>query len=253
MRRWGQKLAILGVVMSVVLSANAETLHLAADEWCPFNCVPNSVRPGILIEVAKEIFEPAGILVDYQILPWARALSAVRSGAIDGLVGAGQGDAPDLVFPGHPLAFSKYLVFALAQSKFSNLKVSDLDRLRLGVISEYSYGKTFDSFVSSHSDSSKLEKTSGEDALQQNIKKLSIGRLDGVVSSPEVFYWEARKLGLARDQFKQIVEMPENDAIYIALSPKNKNLEKYKKLLSDGVTKLKASGRLDAIRDMYLS
>jgi polar amino acid transport system substrate-binding protein len=144
------------------------------------------------------------------------------------------------------------MVFSLSSSVHERLSIKDLAALRIGAISGYSYGKTFDDLASLGGGRAlKIEVTSGEEALQQNIKKLSLGRLDGVVSSPEVFYWEASKQGLSADKFKVLAEMPENDAIYIAISPKSPNVERYKKILSAGIIRLEKSGKLSAIRGHY--
>ncbi len=53
----------------------AETITLAADVWCPFNCNPGGDPPGYMVEVAKAVFEPRGHTVTYRVLPWARAVA----------------------------------------------------------------------------------------------------------------------------------------------------------------------------------
>lgn len=52
------KFLILAVsIFSLSTQVKAEeVITLVADEWCPYNCVPNSEKPGYAIEIAQEIF-----------------------------------------------------------------------------------------------------------------------------------------------------------------------------------------------------
>ncbi len=58
----------------------AETITLIADEWCPYNCDPESDYPGYIVEIANAIYKVAGYQVQYQNVPWSRALKAVTEG-----------------------------------------------------------------------------------------------------------------------------------------------------------------------------
>ena len=44
----------------IPLAAIAETITLVADEWPPFNAVPNSQKEGLLVDVARTVFEEKG-------------------------------------------------------------------------------------------------------------------------------------------------------------------------------------------------
>ena len=68
--------------------AQAETLVMEADVWCPVNCAQDAERPGIFIELATQIFAEAGIQVEYRVTNWARAVQDVRTGRANALVGA---------------------------------------------------------------------------------------------------------------------------------------------------------------------
>ena len=59
-----------------------EKIILAADMWCPYNCEPDSKNPGFLIEMAKIIFEEHDIEIEYRLMPWSKALDAVKNGSI---------------------------------------------------------------------------------------------------------------------------------------------------------------------------
>ena len=44
----------------------AKTVVLVADEWCPYNCAPNSDKPGYVVEIAELVFAEAGHTVIYK-------------------------------------------------------------------------------------------------------------------------------------------------------------------------------------------
>jgi len=102
MKRW-VCIALLG---SVGVSGHAadRIFTVAADPWCPFNCVPNSSRPGYMVDLLGLILKPHGFNVVYKVLPWNRAVANAETGEIDGVLAAGEDDATKLLSPKHPQA-----------------------------------------------------------------------------------------------------------------------------------------------------
>ncbi len=43
----------------------ADTITIAADNWCPMNCEPESKEPGFMVEIAQSILAKAGHKVVY--------------------------------------------------------------------------------------------------------------------------------------------------------------------------------------------
>lgn len=82
------------------------SIVLVADEWAPYNMVPQGEQEGYIVDVVREVFATSGISVDYQIVPWARAVQDTRKGAYDGVIGASIADAPGFVFPTEMLAIN---------------------------------------------------------------------------------------------------------------------------------------------------
>ncbi len=78
--------------------AQAETIKVAADPWCPFTCSAKSERPGFLIEVLKLAFAPE-FEIEYIEMSWDRALNEVRTGKFGAIAGALKEDTPDFLFP----------------------------------------------------------------------------------------------------------------------------------------------------------
>jgi polar amino acid transport system substrate-binding protein len=83
-----------------------QNIVLAADPWCPHNCVAGSIREGYMVDIARQAFALQGIEVNYVNMSWARALQQARTHHIDGVIGAFKGDARDFVFPQESLGLS---------------------------------------------------------------------------------------------------------------------------------------------------
>jgi polar amino acid transport system substrate-binding protein len=236
---------------SFATAAWSEIIALRADSWYPYNGDPQAEKPGFMIEIARAVFEAAGHTVDYQVIPWTRALKDAELGNIDGVVGAARGDAPNFVFPNTPQGQTRYAFFTLANSTWNYKDPTDLQSVVVGMISDYSYGPTFDAWAKARTQTKQLQTTNGDTALEQNIKKLQRGRIDVLISSPDVFNWTVGAMGMAKQDFRQAGMLPEVDDIFIAFSPKRKSSDAYAKLLADGVLKLRADGRLATILARY--
>ncbi|MBU3917494.1 transporter substrate-binding domain-containing protein, partial [bacterium] len=153
-------------------SIHADTITIAADEWCPYNCEVDSSMPGYTIEIASAIFEKNGHHLKYIILPWARALASSRNGKYTGVVGAYKEDAPDFIFPEESFGFSKNSFFVKKGSTWRYKGIKSLDEISIGIIRDYSYGAELDKYFKDIGNDSRIQVVSGTTALENNIKKL---------------------------------------------------------------------------------
>ncbi|MBP9837902.1 MAG: transporter substrate-binding domain-containing protein [Proteobacteria bacterium] len=231
-------------------NAKADTISLAADEWCPYNCAAKSADLGILIDVAKEVFEKAGHKIDYQNVPWTRAKEAARAGQFTGIVGAYKEDAPDFVFPEKGILKSSNDFFVTPQATWKYNGLDSLKTISLGVIKDYSYGTEIDAYIKQNEkDSGKIQMLSGDDALQKNIEKLLAGRITVVLEDAAVFNYQLKEM----NKVGQAVSAGSSgeDDVYIAFSPKSPKAAEYAKLLTEGLKTLEQSGKLAEIIKKY--
>lgn len=229
---------------------HADTITLMGDSWAPYNAEPNSNEEGYAIEVARIIFERNGLKVEYEIAPWNRSLLEIRAGGYTGIVGASKGDARDFVFPEEEIGITKNVFFVTNNSKWRYSGIQSLEKERLGVIADYSYGKELDEYIKANNNNeNKVQKVRGEDALLQNIKKLQAGRISVLVEDKAVLEYRLKKMGILTG----IVEAGaiEENPIYIAFTPKNPNSGLYAKMISDGIVGLRKSGKLREILKKY--
>jgi polar amino acid transport system substrate-binding protein len=236
------------------VASDAKTLTLVADKWCPYNCDADSDKPGFMIEIAKQVFEPLGYKVVYMVMPWERAISETRRGNYNAIVAAGIDDAPDFIFPAYPVGYTSNLLYVRSDSTWKYTDINSLKNISLGVIDGYTYERSIDKYIAANSGNpSRIQSVSGDTALEQNFKKLELKRIDAYLENMYV----AQKYIADNDlwgKFKvagQLSGDTENHYLYIAFSPSVKGSGTYARILSDGVDSLRRSGRLRDILNKY--
>ncbi len=231
-------------------TVGAATITIRADDWCPYTCQPDSDKPGFLIEIAQYLFGKKGDVVDYQVMPWARAILETREGRYHSIAGAFKGDAPDFIFPENELAISVSALFAKQEKSWKFKDISSLESIAVGVIRDYSYGEQLDQYIEKHKkDTQKIQIVSGDNALELNIKKLILGRIDVFLEDPSVMsdYLAHHPL---QEKIVNIGTVS-HDKIYIAFSPHFPASREYAQILSDGIKEMRMSGKLQEILAKY--
>ncbi len=238
-------LAVLGC------AAQAAEVTLRADTWYPMNGDPGSDKPGFMIEIAQKALAAGGHTVNYQTLPWERAVKEVRSGAFDCVIGAYKEDAPDFVFPeeSQGKVGQSFYVKAGEAWQYSG-DINSLGAVSLGVIGGYAYGDTLTKYLETASAASNVQVINADNALEQNLKKVAAGRVTATVESDYVADAKIKELKLD-GLIVKAGELTAPAPMYIACSPAKPSSAEYTKLLSDGVKNLRASGELKAIMDKY--
>lgn len=246
-----RRLYIVAAMLLFSCATQALTITLRADEWSPFNGDPTSDRPGYLIELATQIFARAGHKIDYQLLPWERAIADVRASKFDCIVGAYKEDAPDFIFPALPLGRDQQGFFR-ADGLAWQFDQSTLPQQRLAVIGGYSYddGGAVDTYIKSNTRSSSIHVATGDSPLARNIRMLVAGRVDVTVSSIPVMQAKLDELGLT-GKVQQVDTLGDPYDVYIACAPGKILSKTYTELLSRGVQEMRANGELQAILRKY--
>jgi len=238
-------------MVSINSLCHADTISLRADEWYPVNGDPQSEYRGYMIDIATKIWESHGHDVDYQIMPWERAIEETRTGEVNCIVGAYIEDAPDFVFPTAALGMDESHFFILSKSDWKFHGIKSLKQVRLGVIGGYAYDNgPLDDYIEKYENSSRVQIMKGNNALEQNIKKLISGRIDSIVESPMVMKAKLKQMGLHLD-IQNAGTIGEPTPLYIACSPRNPNSKTYVEQLSAGIEELRMNGGLRKILNHY--
>ena len=95
--RMKKRITILFVLFYAQIT-QAETIKIAAIDWCPQICI-NEESPGYTVELIKKIFQNSEYTVNIDIFPWTRAIKYVSEGRYDALLAPAKKEAPHLIFP----------------------------------------------------------------------------------------------------------------------------------------------------------
>lgn len=216
----------------------SESIILVADYWYPYNGDPDSEAPGFIVEVAQYIFRDAGHEIEYQVVPWTRAISGTRSGIYDGIIASGPEETPDFIYPDIPVISAYHSFFTRDDSLWTFQNLDSLADVTLGVIKDYSYGRLYLDYIQYfNNDENKIQESYGEDALYKNIQKLIIGRIDVLVEDVSVF----NNVLLAEnitEKFRNAGHSYKED-LFISFSPDNHNSLEYAKIMTEGLNSIK--------------
>lgn len=228
-----------------------KTITVAADIWCPINCDPESDNLGVGIDLAKAIFEAKGYTIHYLIMPWTRALEEVRAGRIDAVIGANTLDDPNLIFPKESVMSITDDFYMLAEKRVPYKSTDSLKGLRIGIISSYGYYEEAQHFIEENRafGTGSVQAVGGEDALQQNIRKLRAGRIDAIIEASPVMQYELLAQGLTKEI--QRVGSAKGGKVYLAFSPALKTSKTYARMFDLGVAELRARSKLENYYNVY--
>jgi polar amino acid transport system substrate-binding protein len=238
------------LLLTFTVTVRADTIVLAADPWCPYNCEPNTKQEGYLIDIARAVFEKAGHRVEYKTTNWARAIADAKEGKINGVVGAVPDEVPDFILTKEPLGSSQDHFYVLPKNPWRYQNTSSLSTIKLGVINGYAYNADILNFIKANKKSPMLHIASGEHALKNNINMVMQGRLDTLIENKDVYDMTINKMGVTN----QLMDAGSSGAatpIYIAFSPIDPHSQEYADLLSVGIIELRKTGELQKILAKY--
>lgn len=246
-RRYLAGIIIFFFACSAALSA--ETVTLAADEWCPVNCKAGSKNEGIFIEIAREIFKQKGINVQYKVMPWSRAVSECRMGKFSAVVGAYKSDAPDFVFP-KPIIDSGESIYVLNDSHWQYTGPESLTQISIGIIQDYGYYEEIAKYINQNiTNSKRVQVASGENPVAVNIKKLFAKRIDALLENDIVIQYMLSKDNL-KGRVRPAKSYPKQE-LFIAFSPADPNSKRYAEIFTEGLDAIKKNGIYDDIIARY--
>lgn len=223
---------------------------LAADPWCPYNCVAGSNPEGYMVDLAREALGLAGFKVSYVNMSWARALEQAEAGYIDGIIGAFTSDAPRFVFPEEHLGISHIELYTHPGQDWQYQGVDSLKDQTLIALNGYSYSPELDDYILRYRDDQKrVWILSGPAPLERAIKLILEERSDVLPEDRDVMAWTLQHQlpGVELHNAGVLHSTP----VYIAFSPAISRSKELADALSQGIRELRASGRLEEILAGY--
>lgn len=241
---------ILSATVFVSGHARADVISFRSDFWCPYVCNPDSETPGYMVEIARTVFEKHGHKVQVKLSNWVRAIKDTRSNRVQGLMGCSVVDAPDFIYPKKSLGIMKNAYFVPKNSTWTYKGRPSLQGMKIGVINGYTYGDSVDNLIRSRHRS--FIPFSGDRPLEQVIRMMQVGRLDGFIENPVVLQYTSGSAKITMENMKVAGWVENHDpALYISFSPNNPKSQEYAEILTRGVEELRRSGELQRILQKY--
>ena len=240
------------LTIAPVAAAESKQIVLAADPWCPYNCLPESDLPGYLVELAQAVYQPHGYTVKYMNLPWSRALEYALSGTIDAAIGAVKGNIQGHYIGVQSLGRDETVLVVRKGERFDYTGPSAMDAKRLGVIIHYTYDNHGE--IDQYLEKRKQEQEDSVSVLHQEaaltslLNMLVLDRLDVVIENRFVAAYKAKELNIS--DHIEIISTGKGDDIYFAFTPNDKGRQ-LSTMLDEGVRQLRVSGRLSEILEKY--
>lgn len=226
----------------------AEAISVRADIWAPYNAQPDSDHPGFAIEMAKEIFATHDIVLDYQIMPWARAVQACKNGDIDAIMGASGLEFEGIVVGAQPLAMGANALIGLADQTWTYTTIASLDKIKVAYPRGYNYTVEIDTYLRANA-AKNVTEVGGDEPLTQAVALLERKRVDAYVEDTLVFF--AALPETKKKMFKVVGQLTELPPIHLAFSPTKPHAKQWATWLDQGVLELKRNGRRAAILARY--
>lgn len=230
------------LVLASSASAQKKKVSILADPWCPYTCEATGDKPGFLIDAAKIALAGTDYEVDYQIMPWARVLSDVRAGKINGAAGATETDKDGMTMS-PPLISSASCFYGKKSFNWKFDGEASLANVTLGTVVGYTYDEKVDGYIEKNKgDAKKIQMVSGDNPLPQNIKKLQSDRIQLMIEDKNVVdYYFANNGGAGDIEAKSCLDPAD---VFIAFGAKNPMTPELVKAFSAGFAKAKGNGEL---------
>ncbi|MFN3683883.1 MAG: substrate-binding periplasmic protein [Fimbriimonadaceae bacterium] len=228
-------------------------LVAVADAWMPFTGEAGG-ELGVAVELARAALLPSGYRVEYRVHPWSRCLELVRAGQADLAVCAVPAEAPDLVFPAEPVAYSRRRVYVLRGSELDRRGwrcsgPEEMDGLRLVVPQGYDLGPAWRRYADRARRAGTLLEVGGENPLDRQIAALELGRADVALANADVVAWRLRQL--RREGLLVPVGEAGREPLFVAVSPRRKDARELAGLLTQGLRRLRRERAQEEIRRRY--
>src|SRR5471032_1114793 len=236
------KLPLALLLLTLAAPAAPPPLHLVANYWEPYTG-QDLPQQGVACEVVATALRRAGYQVDITIMPWSRVLSTVYQHQADGVVAIWTTTERrrKLLFSDSYLSNQLFILHMPGQLQDAT-EFKHLDGARIGIGRDYEYS---DEFLSQKN--FQLEPVG---RTIQNLLKLTLGRVDGVLEDKLIAQHQIQANIGAHDALGKIefatgpmMTLP----LYLAIHPQTPNAQQIITQFNLELARMRKDGTLDAI------
>jgi polar amino acid transport system substrate-binding protein len=237
----------IGLSISSSLAKNNE-ISIAADNWCPYNCIPYSSHPGYMVEVVIESFKlfGKGEKINYITMPWSRSMTEARAGNIAGIIGAIDSESIGLHMPKQEQGLMSAQFFTHSSSKWNYTTMKEIisSKKRIAAVKGYDFDTHIVEFIKKFPD--RIVYSHGSNALPKLIRILQHNRVDALIEDQAVFWYTVKSLKLNSKKFRSAGNTGKPKKLYVSFYKKA-----HAEIVSKGIAALRKSGQLAKILKKY--
>ena len=213
-------LVTLLVAITTCAHANQSPQRLTlatVDNFPPFSYMDSGRLTGIDIDLVHEMARRLDISVRLQTHPWARVMSSVRSGEVDGAFSAFETEERQAfcLYVG-VLHVEEFYLFTRKGNEFLYSQISDLYGKRVGIDRGVYVSEAFKQAV----DAGRITLEEVNDMGMINIRKLNAGRINAAIGDLGVVKYYLKLLGLEQ-RVVPLQPIREPAPTYLVLSKKS--------------------------------
>ncbi len=248
MTKFMKAVAALAFFQSISI-AHAETIEIAAIDWCPQLCT-NEERQGFILDIVKEVYANSEFNLSINFYPWPRAVASVENGRADILLSPTKNEAPDLLFPDSEVAVQMVCFFTKSDSSWSYTGLPSLKGIKASAHRDGYFGE-IDDYMKDNK--KQFQYTVGDgNYIPNNLKKMDAGRIDAMLFTKNSVMNEIESNGVS-DNYRQ-AGCVTSEKVYVAFSNNSRNAEavqSMKDFFDKRMIELRSNGTISAIMGKY--
>jgi polar amino acid transport system substrate-binding protein len=233
---------------------SAETLFFGyAGEFCPAVCNEKTDGDrGFVLDLLNEIGANNDFQVKWVNLPMKRLINSIKNGDIDLILRPNTAlKRNKLVQSKRPLAMYQIAILKRKQYIFEFKGVESLKDSVWGVVAGQRWPPTFQKYLDDHQNTGKVILIYEENAYQRLVKLVGAGRADVVLGGGNMLDRIRRNSKYSNELVVEHTPYFGPIPLYAGLNPENPRSKMLAKLIDQGLTDLRASGRLSDILSKY--
>jgi polar amino acid transport system substrate-binding protein len=238
-------------------SLKAETLKVALIDYPPFESDPAKTggRWGYMPEVIDEIFGKQGIEVQFEFVPWLRAVRETETGGFDALPLVNSGHSKVLILSKEKSAILKQFFYVKKGNPWRFTGVRSLESIVVGSVLGYDYttfSKDYQDYLKAHwDDPRRVVYTTGETASADLFRRILSGRVTTFNEDQTYFRYLMTQGDIGKEEDFEVGGTLGENSQFMGFSPARTTSAHYADLFDQGIRELRKSGRLKAILDSY--
>ncbi|MDJ0832965.1 MAG: transporter substrate-binding domain-containing protein [Gammaproteobacteria bacterium] len=233
--------SVFTLLVSTQLSAGTkiEQILIVSESWDKYT---NTDGSGLFLDITRAIFEPQGIDLDIEFLPYKRALLRLQARTADAMFGtySAEKEGKDyLITPLNPIDKEQTVAIYKPGTTDQWQGPLSLKDARLAWVRGYDYHENLPIKVNGYAEVANSE---------QGLSMLQAGRFDFFLDHAGELYDTIARTGFDTSDYQTNTVLEEN--VYMAFAKTSRG-ERLASLYDDGFNMLKRNGKLKAIFDKY--